>query len=280
MGGEKTRVTGPIQIDFQQILGEVETTTSKIHAWISAQPIIEDNQGAKYMYMYWDGTSELQTLHNELCLSQQRMATFAAAMSKNDKRSNSAYAEAAQAITMAQLYLVSADLEKIADPENPAMVPAQILRPNLDLDDPMGAGEQTPAGVAADNHLETGIEEDQVLEVDVHIHEDEVDMICRGVELEPLEPPILNDLRDRLDLLYHMPKEVDYPAAEDVEMDEKPDTPPEEEVVVSNTVRCDSQSDGTALNTQTNETPCEQQRKLCAACGCLGHVLRSCRTQK
>ena len=72
------------------------------------------------MYMYWDGTSELQTLHNELCLSQQRMATFAAAMSKNDKRSNSAYAEAAQAITMAQLYLVSADLEKIADPENPA----------------------------------------------------------------------------------------------------------------------------------------------------------------
>ena len=51
MGGEKTRVTGPIQINFEQILGEVETTTSKIHVWISAQPVIEDNQGAKYMYI-------------------------------------------------------------------------------------------------------------------------------------------------------------------------------------------------------------------------------------
>ena len=103
VGWEERGTTGPIQINFQQILGEVETTTSKIHAWISAQPVIEDDQGAKYMYMYWDGASELQTLHDEPCLSQQRMATFAAAMSKNDKRSNSAYAEAAQAIIMAQL---------------------------------------------------------------------------------------------------------------------------------------------------------------------------------
>ena len=46
---------------------------------------------------------------------------------------------------MAQLYLVSANLEKIADPENPEMVPAQILRPNLDLDNPMGTGKQIPA---------------------------------------------------------------------------------------------------------------------------------------
>ena len=83
MGGEKTRATGPIQIDFQQILGEVETTTSKIHAWISAQPVIEDDQGAKYMYMYWDGASELQTLQDELCLSLRRMVTFAAAMTKD-----------------------------------------------------------------------------------------------------------------------------------------------------------------------------------------------------
>ena len=136
------------------------------------------------MCMHSDGASELQTLHDELCLSQRRMATFAAAMSKNDKRSNSAYAEAAQAITMAQLYLESTELEKIPDPENPAVVPAQILRPNLDLDNPMGAGEQTPAGVAADNHLETGIAEDQVLNIEVHIREDEVDMICRGVKLK------------------------------------------------------------------------------------------------
>ena len=55
--------------------------------------------------------------------------------------------------------------------------------------------------MASDIHLETGIEEDQVLEIEVHIHEDEVDMICRGVELEPLEPPITNDLRDRPDPL-------------------------------------------------------------------------------
>ena len=86
------------------------------------------------------------------------MATYAAAMSKNDERSNSAFAEAALAVTMAQLYLKylkSAKLEEMKDPENPAMVPARIQRPNLHLDNPMGAGEHTPAGVAADNQLET-----------------------------------------------------------------------------------------------------------------------------
>ena len=48
-------------------------------------------------------------------------------------------------------------------------------------------------------------EEDQVLDVELHIRENEVDMICRGVELDPLEPQITNVLRDRPDPLYHMP---------------------------------------------------------------------------
>ena len=112
------------------------------------------------------------------------MVTYATAMSgETTVKYNHIHAEAAQAITTAQIYLQSAEMQP--DPQPPATV---TNTQNTNPDDPMGVGEQTPAGVATENHLGAGAEiaDDQILELTVL--QNDMDLLCGGIADNPFEP--------------------------------------------------------------------------------------------
>ena len=201
------------------------------------------------------------------------MVTYATAMSvEASVKYNHIHAEAAQAITTAQIYLQAAEMQP--DPQPPAPV---TQTQNTNPDDLMDVGEQTPAGVATENHLGTEIVDEQVLELNVP--QDNMDLLCKGIVENPFEPSTTGDLRDRKKPLHHTSTEVD-PVVDDVEMAEnpqgEPDAPPEEEIV-NKTIWLEPQDNGEAQipNPQTNE-PGWKVWKICRRCSEKGHVLESC----
>ena len=91
------------------------------------------------------------------------MVTYATAMSvEASLKYNHIQAEAAKAITTPQIYLQATEMQP--DPQPSATL---TQTQNTNPDDLMDLGEQTLAGVAAENHLGTEIADIQVLELNV-----------------------------------------------------------------------------------------------------------------
>ena len=159
--GEENRATRPVVVvNFQQLLSQVEATTRNVYSCINENGVLyQDQEDNAYVYLDSLSTPTLQTLYDDLRSQQWNMVTYATAMSvEASVKYNHIHAEAAQAITTAQIYLQAAEMQP--DPQPPAPV---TQTQNTNPDDLMDVGEQTPAGVATENHLGTEIVDEQVL---------------------------------------------------------------------------------------------------------------------
>ena len=79
----------------------------------------QDQENNAYVYLDSPATSTLKNLYHDLRSQQRNMVTYATAMSgETTVKYNHIHAEAAQAITTAQIYLQSAEMQP--DPQPPA----------------------------------------------------------------------------------------------------------------------------------------------------------------
>ena len=134
-------------VNLPQLLSQIETTTQLIQQCVAKNGgiySVDNNIDTAYVYLDSPAVPILQDLHRELQSQLRRMTTYAAAVAMDNEKYNHIHANAALAITTADIYLQSAEL-----------LPSY---PDPDPGDPMdvdNVGEHTPSEAAINNDPDT-----------------------------------------------------------------------------------------------------------------------------
>ena len=99
-----------VMVNFPQLMSHDETTTQNIYACVEEHGVIIKNlENNTYIYLNLPATPTLQTLYRDLQSQQRQMVTYANAIAvEANVRYNHKQADAAQAITTAEIYLQTA----------------------------------------------------------------------------------------------------------------------------------------------------------------------------
>ena len=125
-------VTRPIVVvNLPKLVSQVEMTTQLIHQCVAKNGhIYGDDENTAYIYLDSPAAPILQDLYRDLQSQHRQMITYATAMAVDNAKYNHIHANAAQAITTAEIYLQSAKLQSNSPPPNSAKLSPNRKRPS------------------------------------------------------------------------------------------------------------------------------------------------------